>query len=300
MVPSVLVIGDIMAEVCLVVDDALSVAPDAEVHQYALSCGGSAANFACCGSALGMSVELMSQMGDDSVTPMLSADLSAFDVGMRFVRRHAGPNSVCVIVIGPDGERRFMSHRGPESTEGPHDLKTLDGIDWVHVSGFVFQREVSAQRVWNLIQHARTSGLTISLDPSPMMTPYVKDVNPALLSHVDYLFPNAFEARALTGLQDPEQAAERLLEMGAAFVALTQGADGVLLRGPNIDQQLPAAPQPRVQDSTGAGDAFAAGFVAATRQGADPVDAARTGTLAAAAVIARVGGHSGAVDLQGR
>ena len=289
-----------MAEVCLVVDDAMSVAPDAEVHQYFLSCGGSAANFACCGSALGMSVELMSQMGDDSVTPMLSADLSAFGVGVRFVRRHSGPNSVCVIVIGQDGERRFMSHRRPETAEEQHGPENFDGFDWVHVSGFVFQREGSAQRAWRIIERARANGITISLDPSPLMAPYVKNVNPALLSNVDYLFPNAFEAAALTGLTDPDRAAERLLDMGVPLVALTRGADGVLLRGPNLDQQVPAAPQPRVQDSTGAGDAFAAGFVAATRQGADPVDAARTGTVAAAAVIARVGGHSGAVDLQGR
>ena len=292
--------GDVVAELCLLVEDAMSVAPDIAVQKYVSSCGGSAANFACCGSALGMDVELLSHIGDDSFTSMLTADLSHFGVSLRLVRMHGGENSVCLIVIGEDGDRRFMSLRAPDPPDNSDDVDALDDIDWLHVSGFVFQRESSAERVWLLIQRARAQGLTVSLDPSPLMAPYVRDVNPALLSHIDYIFPNAFEASALTGLQDPHQAARQLMEMGGALVVLTRGPHGVLLCGPEISREIPAFPQPQVRDSTGAGDALAAGFVAAIRKGMDPVEAARSGTISAASVISRIGGHSGADDLRTR
>jgi sugar/nucleoside kinase (ribokinase family) len=113
----------------------------------------------------------------------------------------------------------------------------------------------------------------------------------ACLPHVDVLFCNRTEARRLTGADDPAAAA--LMERGAGSVVVKLGADGCLRAAPDGHERIAARPVAAVVDTTGAGDAIAAGYVAAHLRGADPGAACVAGTEAAARVLGGLGALSG-------
>lgn len=112
-----------------------------------------------------------------------------------------------------------------------------------------------------------------------------------LVEGIDLLLPNADEARELTGLPDPADAAAEL-SRHVGRVAVTLGDRGVLLAsGGTVTARVPARPAGAAVDSTGAGDAFTGGFLAALVAGAADVTAAEAGCRAGAEAVATVGGR---------
>lgn len=297
--PRVLAVGDLMIEICFLVEDAWSKDPDIPVLEQTISCGGSAANFAACLAQLGQDVRLLSQVGTDDFGDHLLKDLAAYGVPHMGISRIDGPSSATAIIIGADGDRRFLSFRSPSELDytaiDPQTI--LAECNWLHISGFVFQRPASASFARGLVDAARSANIPISIDPSPLFAAYV-EWDPGLLTSLDYIFPNEYEARALTGFDDPVAAAADLRDRGVGTVIVTIGDKGCVLSGPlQLDEQL-APPTPTVVlDSTGAGDAFAAGFIAAIQAGRSPQSAAKLGMHVAAEVIAHIGGHTGAPSL---
>ena len=296
---SVLAFGDLMVEMCLKVHDHLSVDPDLIATEYLISCGGSAANFAACLGRLEFDVKLLSHTGTDLHSEMLIAELRDSNVRVTDIARLPGGASLTTIIIGPGGERRFVSYRNPiEPLPEDDDFDALlVDVDWVHISGFVFQRKGSGERALNLIRKARDRGIPLSIDPSPHFAQAIIRDRDRLLPLIDYLFPNEYEAHSLTGIKDPRRAAESLVNFGVGTVVVTLGASGAIIcTGGNITS-VPAEPTNEMCDSTGAGDALAAGFVAATLRSASPKAAVRVGAYLAAGVIAEIGGHCGAPTL---
>lgn len=296
----VLAVGDLMVELCFVVSNAWSTEPDIPVIDQRISCGGSAANFSACLAQLDQPVRLLSQVGSDDFGNYLLEDLANYRVPLADITRLSGPSSVTAIIIGSDGDRRFLSYRTPAEV----DYSTFDAASvlsdcgWLHISGFVFQRADSATFARQLVEVAHDMGITVSIDPSPLFAEYVT-TDPALLPLVDYLFPNEYEARALTGLDDPVAAARELHARGVGTAIVTIGPGGcVLVGGQGTNLQLATPAVSNVVDSTGAGDAFAAGFIAAIQAGQMPQAAATLGMHVAASVIAQIGGHCGAPSRQ--
>ena len=295
-VSQVLAVGDCMLEACFVLPDSESHAPDVALTDCVFACGGSAANFACTLGRLGQPVGLLSHLGDDMFSGMLMSDLLAHHVDTRTVTQVAGSSSVTAIIIEPGGERRFLSFRSPAEPDPaatrPEDA--LAGVDWLHISGFVFQRPATAARARDLMAFARRAGISVSCDPSPLLAHYAQRDDRDFWSSFDVMFPNEYEASALTGQPDMSQAALALLEMGVRTAAVTVGASGCLVASNGDLIHLPARPVASVRDTTGAGDAFAAGFVTGVRHGFDLPTAAGLGNLLAAHAIRVIGGHGGA------
>ncbi|MFM7144770.1 MAG: carbohydrate kinase family protein [Actinomycetales bacterium] len=294
--PRVLAVGDLMVELCFVVTDAWSADPDIPVHSQSISCGGSAANFSACLAQLDQEVRLLAQVGSDDFGEFLLDDLNRYGVPQEAITRVTGPSSTTAIIIGADGDRRFLSFRSPAEVDYGHmnAAEAIEGCTWVHISGFVFQRPASAAFARNLVTVAGTAGLTVSIDPSPLFADYVK-TDPSLLGEVDYLFPNEYEAQALTGQSDAAVAAADLHRLGVGTAIVTVGDGGCVLHGhEGLVAQLATPPVPDVVDSTGAGDAFAAGFISALQAGLTAIQAAELGMCVAGEVIGQVGGHCGA------
>jgi ribokinase len=111
-----------------------------------------------------------------------------------------------------------------------------------------------------------------------------------VLDVTDVFFPNAYEACAFTSTTEPEEAARRLVSR-VPTVVVTDGSNGVIWASSSGLSTISAVPVEAV-DTTGAGDALAAGFVAAQLLGKPPSDALRVGIQAAAVLISSVGGHS--------
>lgn len=291
-----LAVGDCMIEACFILPAKDDRAPDIALEGCTFTCGGSAANFACTMGLLGEPVELLSHVGTDMFSTMLLDDLVAHGVGTRLVTRVDGQSSVTAIIIEPGGERRFLSFRSPAEPD-PADTDpdaALDGIDWLHISGFVFQRHGTALRARRLMEAARRKEIPVSCDPSPLLAQYADSGDREFWSSFDVLFPNEFEATALTGHSDMDQAASALRAMGVRTVVVTLGPDGCVIATDRGLQTCIAPSVPNVVDTTGAGDAFAAGFITGQRHGLGIEGCAVLGHLLASQAITIIGGHGGA------
>ena len=139
-----------------------------------------------------------------------------------------------------------------------------------------------------LLQAARAAGAVTSVDPGYAPAGQWLDGVPDLLRHVDFFLPNETEAAALTGCADPASAAAALARSGPTAV-VTCGALGVLVAGPDDSFALRARAV-RPVDTTGAGDNFDAGFLAALVSGAGLREAAAVGMACGAVALTGYGG----------
>ena len=302
--PTVVTMGDTVVEICMQVSDAWDISPDVVASGETTSAGGSAANFSAIAAALGLRSLLVTDLGDDLFTDFLTSDLTGHGVDLSLARSHAGGNSMCIIMIGADGDRRFVSFRAPAHREQTVDSQTstdrlgvaLASADWLHVSGFWLQSDETADIALYAASEARRLNIPVSLDPSPQI---MVDQTPQLrrmLGLIDVIFPNAFEARSYTGLSAAAESAAALHTSGIPTVVVTDGAAGAVLVDASGEHAIEACAADCI-DTTGAGDALAAGFVAASLAGLPARTALGEGIKAASLAISKVGGHAAAHDI---
>lgn len=297
---TVVALGDTMVEISLQVQDAWHTSPDVAVTESTVSVGGSAANFAVYAAALGVTSFVATNVGKDSFSSLLIDDLTNYGVATELVHRESERNSMCVITIGADGDRRFHSYRAPEDSWSKDFEETylrllverVETADWLHISGFWLQRARTAALVEIAMNAAAHHGIPISLDPSPLLMETPTPLLELVLSNAEVMFPNTYEACAFTKTSSVDAAAQALSTMLPKYSVITDGAAGSLLISEGEIHTVAAA-SGSVVDTTGAGDALAAGFVAARLAGADPLEALQVGTRVAACAISFVGGHAG-------
>jgi ribokinase len=200
-----------------------------------------------------------------------------------------------LIMVDPEGNRRMFSYPGASATLQPGDLDPawFEGLDAFHLTGYSLLREGPREAALHALQLAKEAGTRlITLDPNPGHL--IRDYRPGRFREViaglgfDLLFPNLEEGRLLTGRTEPGEMVGALLDI-APLVVLTLGGEGCLVATRNGQTHVPPMQVDRVVDVTGAGDAFAAGFVAEYARTGDALAAARAGNALAAQVVGRVG-----------
>ncbi len=244
--------------------------------------GGSAGNFARTAAREGAAVVFIGCVGDDLAGDLLVRSLETLGVE-ACVKRAALPTGT-IVSLWTGAERTILCSRGANDgldalwiTEDP-----FRGADHLHLSGYSFLSPSQRAAARRAIAIARSRGMTISVDPPPANL--VREFGVAAfleeLEAVDWLFPNVEEGKALTGESDREGIVNALAK-GFSVGSLTLGKDGSLAwRG---EERARFASEPlEVVDTTGAGDAFAAGFVVACLTGASLSEANRRGNEAAA------------------
>jgi sugar/nucleoside kinase (ribokinase family) len=200
------------------------------------------------------------------------------------------PTGTCIVLVGPDGERTMVPDAGANDGLAASDLpdELLSAGAHLHVGGYALLRDGSRPAATAAIARARKRGLTVSVDPSSAAL-----LSPAFVAAAagaDLLLPNAAEARALTGEKEVDAAARRLARRFAEVV-VTLGAEGALWTDGADRVRVGAEPVGEVLDTTGAGDAFAAGLLAARLGGAPPLEALAAGCRLAATALGSSGGR---------
>ena len=267
----VLVVGDVMVDVVARLDAPIARGSDAPA-QINFGGGGSAANVAAWLAEAGAPPVLAARVGNDVRGREARAALVAAGVEARLAVDLDRPTGTCVVIVEPGGERTMMPDPGANDTLEPGDIgpDLFVAGDHLHVAGYALLREGSRPAASSAIAVACDQDMTVSVDPSSAAL-----LSPAFLelaSGAGLLLPNADEARALTGEPDPERAARRLAECFAEIV-VTLGEGGALWTDGRRLCRAQAEPVPDVADTTGAGDAFAAGLIAARLGGAEPWEA---------------------------
>jgi sugar/nucleoside kinase (ribokinase family) len=247
--------------------------------------GGSAANVASFAAAVGCRVRFVGCVGTDAVGGALADGLGAAGVDVRVQRR--GRTGTIVVLVEPDGERTMLPDRGACTLLGPVPDDWLDGVSWLHVPAYSRMGEPLASSVASVIGRVRRAGGRVSIDASSVgalvahgleaFTAWLAEVRP------DVLLANAEEA-VLLGLVEPSRRT-------ATSTVVKRGPEPVLLWTGGVAEPV-AVPVPAVagvRDTTGAGDAFAAGFLAALAAGRPPVEAVEAGSALARRVLGNPG-----------
>ena len=281
----VVVVGDLMVDVVARMSGPLAHGSDTPAAVSSRP-GGAGANVAAWLAVCGVPVALVARAGDDDAGRGAVERLRGHGVDVAAVAFDPGvATGMCVVLVAPDGERSMLPDAGANAALSPDDVPAFAPEGHLHLAGYTLLRD-GAPRAAALeaLRRARASGMTISLDPSSAAP--LERFGAArfleLAGTVDLLLPNRDEAVVLSGSTDPVA-----LTRHAREVVVTLGADGARWSDGAATVAAPAAAAGPVGDTTGAGDAFTAGFLAAWLDGAAPDAALAAGNGLAAGALAR-------------
>jgi ribokinase len=297
-VTRLVVLGDVMVDVVCRLDGPLALGSDAPAR-IEFRYGGSAANvaaWAAVGEPLSSAPPVLAgRIGADERGRAAEAELRATGVDTRLAVDPEQPTGTCVVLVGPDGERSMVPDPGANDRLADGDLpdEVLVRGAHLHLTGYSLVRGGSRPAARSAIARARERGMTVSVDPSSaaLLSPGFLDE----LAGVGVLLPNLEEAVALSGEEDAERAA-RVLARHVPEAVVTLGAGGALWTdGRSVCRAAAVAPAHGSGegcdgagvglDTTGAGDAFAAGFLSARLSGAGPETALHAGCRLAAIAV---------------
>ena len=265
----------------------------------AVTPGGCGSNTAIGLAALGEPVALIARMGSDDTADLLTRYWARAGVDTRFVRRVPGEiTGVSVALVDSERKPRFIHTPGANRTLTAADIHPDEiaaaGARFFHVAGYFVLTHL-AEGLAEKLAALRAAGIATSLDvvfTTHMENPRLQAAFWDALPHLDVFFCNDYEALRLTGEPDPRRAAAIFRERGPQAVIVKLGPEGSYLHSAAFTGTIPA-PRVPVVDTTGAGDAFAAGFLAARSRGADLRAACEAGNQAGARMVQKLGAIAG-------
>lgn len=256
------------------------------------SSGGSAANTCAAAAALGAKVGYLGKVADDGLGRVFRHDITAAGVHFPTAPLAGGaPTARCLILVTPDGQRTMNTFLGACVTFGEDDVDpvAVAGAHVTYLEGYLFDPPAAqaAFRAAARIAHAAGRKVAITLS-DPFCVERHRDAFRAFVrDEADILFANEAEIRALYHAATFEEAAATVRqEVGLAVLTLSEQGS-VIIAG---DQTHSVAAVPTtVLDTTGAGDAYAAGFLAALTAGHALPECGRWAAVAAAEAISHFG-----------
>lgn len=287
---AVVVLGDVGVDVLTVMHSELRPGTDTTATVRSTG-GGAGANVACWLASLGVEVTLMAAVGDDAAGQLCRDELTSSGVGTALAVYPDAATGCVVVLVDPAGERSMLCDRGANLVLSPADLPEAlfrPGAH-LHLSGYTLLHDGPRAAGLRALQLARAAGMTISVDPASTapLAAYGPDGFLADTAGADLLLPNLAEAQLLSGEGEPAAAALALAQRYGAVV-VTCGADGAVWAGGGAAGQQQAEPG-GVRDTTGAGDAFTAGLLAAWLTSAPLPECASAGSQVAARAITVLG-----------
>lgn len=274
-------VGDLIEDVVVWLDEPFREGTDTS-SRVTRTRGGSAANVAHFAASNGTATRFVGCVGDDPLGESLVGQLARSGVDVQVQRR--GRTGSIIVIVHQDGERSMLTDRGAAVELHDIDSSVLDGVRILHIPTYSLVLEPIASSAIKLARVARERGVSLSIDAS----------SAAVLEHFGaarfrqliaelkptYLLCNDDEARVLdadTGVP------------GAEIVVIKRGADPVTAITSNGRLEVPVPTVASIRDTTGAGDAFAAGFLGARLTNADVHTAIQAGNALASRVLASPG-----------
>ncbi len=258
--------------------------------------GGSAANSCVVAAGLGARVGYLGKVADDEAGAHFRRDIEAAGIAFPSAalaggEAGAGPATArCIILVTPDGQRTMNTYLGACTAFGPADVlaHAVQAARVTYLEGYLFDPP-EAQKAFRLaveLAHAAGRKVALSLSDSFCVARH-REAFRALVRDVDILFANQDEVLSLYETDDFERAADQVAAE-VELAALTRGERGSVVLNGGTRIVVEARPT-RVIDTTGAGDAYAAGFLAGLVSGRPLAECGRIGTVAASEVISHFG-----------
>lgn len=265
--------------------------------------GGKGSNQAIAAARLGADVTLCTALGDDDAAGRARRLWADESVAARVVTVPTAATMAGAILVEDDGENRIVIAPGALDAFTPDDLAIVADVI-ASADVLLVQLEIPLATATRALELGRSAGAVTVLDPAPAPDPSTPlETITALLRHADVITPNRHEGQALAaaglaGIRSPARnaredlggwddlvLADALSRQYDVAVAMTVGADGVVVAQGGRRHHLPAVPAPIVVDTTGAGDAFSAALAVALAEGRQLVEAAAFGVAVASQVV---------------
>jgi sugar/nucleoside kinase (ribokinase family) len=256
--------------------------------------GGSGANTAAGVASFGVKAGFIGKVKADDTGRLFAHDLRAMDVHYDVAPATDGPATArSFILVTPDGERTMNTYLGACQNLTPDDVdpETVRASSIVYLEGYLWDPPLAKEAFRKAVRIAHEAGNRVALTLSDAFcVDRYRDEFLGLMrdGSLDILFANIHELQSLYGTSDPGTALAALRDESLLGV-VTRSAEGALVVSRAETRAVPAFPVERVVDTTGAGDLFAAGFLAGLTQNLDLTDCARLGGLAAAEIIGHLG-----------
>ena len=265
-------------------------ADSAKAEAIRMLVGGDAFNVASNLSALGTETTLYSAVGEDAFGAFALDYAEKLGVSTQWIKTTDGPTSVTAVLIHPDGERSFVVQRGAS-----HELKErqisddlLRQYDLLYIGSACGIPGLDGEGLTKLLHRAKVLDCKTAMDITGNPTRRSAAQLLPALPNLDFFLPSAYEAMDLSGRDSPGKAADYFHEKGVQVVAVKMGGQGALLSAGGKQEVFPAYEGP-VVDTTGAGDAFVAGFLAALSRGESLPGCVQIGNGAGAKCVERLG-----------
>lgn len=255
--------------------------------------GGSGGNTIAGVAAFGGTGAFIGKVRDDALGDIYRHDLGALGVRFATPATTSGPATArCLVLVTPDAERTMNTFLGAcvglDEDDIDPVLVTSAGI--IYLEGYLFDQPPAKAAFRKAASLARAAGrkVALTISDSFCVHRHRDEFLDLIDGHIDILFANEDEIRALYGVDDVVSAA-RIAARHVEIVTVTRGAAGALLIDGNGMVEVPAAGVATVVDTTGAGDLYAAGVLYGLSHGLALEECGRLGCAAAAEVIGHVG-----------
>ncbi len=275
--------------------------PSFPAEGISMAVGGDAANEAVALSRLGKKVNLITKLGNDMAGHILLSHFQKNGVSTEdSVLEEGLDTGINVVLVDQEAERSFITNKnGSLRKLALCDIseQALDKSPVVSFASIFVSPLMDVPAMTSLFHSVKEKGKILCADMTRCKNgETLTDIAP-LLPSIDFLFPNYQEAKAITGKETPEEMADAFLGCGLSCLVLKLGSQGCFLKSSQISAFVPAYPNTRCIDTTGAGDNFAAGFLCALSEGMSPVECARFGNAAASLAVEAVGAGAGVQSL---
>jgi sugar/nucleoside kinase (ribokinase family) len=255
--------------------------------------GGSAGNTMACFASFGGKGAYIGKVADDALGMTFASDLKNMGVTYQTESLSGGASTGrCMILVTPDGERTMNTYLGAAVELTPNDIPEdlISDAQVTYLEGYLFDPPKAMEAFVKAARIAHEAGrrVALTLSDSFCVDRHREAFKDLVAHHVDILFANEHELQALYETETLEKALS-IVKGQCAISATTLSERGSIIINSGSRTDVPAEPNIKVMDSTGAGDAYAAGFLYGFTENMSMAECGRLGSIAAAEVIKQMG-----------
>jgi sugar/nucleoside kinase (ribokinase family) len=288
--PSCLVIGDINIDFNIHANAYPPEGGETNTDSADLRLGGSACSTALVLQKLGIQTSLAANIGMDVFANFAMKHIQSTGMDVSLIQHLPDlQTGFFMVLITPVAQRTMFGKRGANTAALPLEelLIKVDSVDHLHVSGYSLIGDEQGAVVTKVVEYAKAKGKTVSLDPGVCASDQIKEKILKLLPFVDYFIPSQSEVASLANDVHEDDHSSFLLNKECLALVLKQAENGssIVSKQNHIHAPAISIENKIINNTTGAGDSFNAGFLYGILSGHTPEQALRFGNAAGYAVI---------------
>ncbi len=265
------------------------------IEEIRLTVAGTAGGTVVDTAKLGLKSLAVGAVGDDEKADWVLLTLAKHGIDTSTMQRLKGvPTSATILNVRPNGDRPALHVRGA-SDHFDVPASAYDQVfdaPIIHLGGTGLLKRLDGPASAVLLKEAKKRGRTVTFDLIAASAETLGIVEP-LLPFIDYFMPSIEEARDMSGQSSPEDCATFYLDRGAGCCVFTLGGEGAFYAHKDGTRLKSPAYEVKVMDTTGCGDAFDAGFIAALHHKMDVETSLRFAQASAGLVATGLGSDAG-------